>query len=241
MDKLKYGASKLGLQLSRRQLEQFSVYYQEMLEWNQNMNLTTITNYEEVQIKHFLDSLSVILAMKQPPDNTSVIDIGSGAGLPGIPLKISFPDIKVVLLESIAKKVSFLNHVKQKLELDNMEIVMGRAEEVAHLNAYRESFDIVVSRAVAPLPTLIELTLPFNSIGGSVIAQKKGRVEQELARANTAIRIMGGNLRELKDVQLAEFTDQRVLIAIDKISPTPPKYPRRPGIPAKRPLLDKQS
>ena len=240
MDKLNSGAEKLGLHLSQRQLEQFSIYYHELVDWNQRLNLTTITDYEEVQIKHFLDSLTVILALKQPLDNSSIIDIGSGAGLPGIPLKITFPDIKLVLLESVTKKAAFLNHVKQKLGLDNVEVVTGRAEEVAHLSEYRERFDIVLSRAVATLPALIELTLPFSTVGGSVIAQKKGEIEQEITQANGAIRTMGGNLREVKSVELAEFTDQRMLIVIDKISLTPPRYPRRPGIPAKRPLLDKQ-
>ena len=241
MDKLNSGAEKLGLHLSQRQLEQFSIYYHELVDWNQRLNLTTITDYEEVQIKHLLDSLTVILALKQPAGSSSIIDVGSGAGLPGIPLKITFPNIKLVLLESVAKKAAFLNHVKQKLGLDNVAVVTGRAEEVAHLSEYRERFDIVLSRAVAPLPVLIELTLPFSTVGGSVIAQKKGEIEQEIIQATGVIRIMGGNLREVKNVDLTEFTDQRMLIVIDKISLTPPRYPRRPGIPAKRPLLDKQS
>ncbi len=239
MEKLIAGAKKLGLHLNPRQLEQFNIYYQELLSWNQRMNLTTITDYEEVQIKHFLDSLTVTLA-SQPrisQAETRLIDVGTGAGIPGLPLKILLPNIRLVLLDATAKKAAFLHHLNQKLGLDNVEIVVGRAEEVAHLSEYRESFDIVLSRAVAPLPTLAELTLPFCTIGGCFVAQKKGRIEPEIIRANQAISTLGGNLREVKRIDLEEFTDERRLITIDKVSVTPQQYPRRPGIPAKRPLV----
>ncbi len=239
MEKLITGAKKLGLQLSPRQLEQFSIYYQELIDWNQRVNLTAITEYEEVQIKHFLDSLTVTLAFKPPISNTDLrlIDVGTGAGLPGLVLKILFPDIKLVLLEATAKKAAFLRHLYSKLKLDNIETIIGRAEEVAHLAQYREQFDVVLSRGVAPLPTLIELTLPFGSIGGSFIAQKKGDTETEISRAVKAISLLGGKLREVKRVDLEEFTDERQLIIIDKVSSTPHQYPRRPGIPSKRPLV----
>ena len=237
MEKLIVGAKKLGLHLSPRQLEQFHLYYQELIDWNQRVNLTAITDYEEVQIKHFLDSLTVTLAW--PPRNTDLrlIDIGTGAGMPGLPLKILFPEIRLVLLEATAKKAAFLRHLKDKLGLDNVEVVVSRAEEVAYLAQYREKFDLVLSRGVAPLPTLVELTLPFCTIGGSFIAQKKGDTRLEIKQANKAIRLLGGKLREVKEVGLEEFTDQRQLIIIDKVSPTPQLYPRRPGIPAKRPLV----
>jgi len=147
------------------------------------------------------------------------------------------PDIKLVLLDATAKKATFLHHLKDKLGLDGVEIIVGRAEDVAHEAQYREKFGLVLSRAVARLPTLVELTLPFCAIGGSFIAQKKGIIDSELSQAARAISLLGGSLREVKRVDLAEFTDARWLIVIDKVSPSPQQYPRRPGIPAKRPLL----
>jgi len=239
MKKLESGAKKLGLHLTPQQLEQFHIYYKELIDWNQRMNLTAISDYEEVQIKHFLDSLTVLLALKQPigKANFRLIDVGTGAGIPGIPLKILLPDIKLALLDATAKKAAFLHHIKQKLELDDVEIVVGRAEDVAHKAQYREKFKLVLSRAVASLPALVELTLPFCAIGGSFIAQKKGLIDPELSQAVRAISLLGGNLREMKKIDLEEFTDERWLITIDKVLPTPQQYPRRPGIPAKRPLL----
>ena len=239
MEKLNAGAQKLGLHLSPKQLEQFSIYYQELVDWNRRVNLTSITGYEEVQVGHFLDSLTVTLAMKLPAGGGSfgIIDVGSGAGLPGIPVKILLPDVKLVLLEATAKKANFLRHLIAKLVLDNVEVVVGRAEEVAHEAQFRERFELVLSRAVAPLPTLAELTLPFCTVGGSFVAQKKGTIDPEVSKASRAITMLGGNLREVKGVDLEEFSDKRWLIVIDKVKPTPQQYPRRPGIPAKRPIF----
>ena len=236
MEELKSGAKKLGIELNPGQLEQFDTYYHELVDWNQSINLTAITDYEEVQLKHFLDSLTIALVWRSA-EGDSVIDVGTGAGMPGIPLKIAFPDIKLVLLEATAKKVSFLHHIRQKLALGDVEIIVGRAEEVAHVAQYRERFRLVLSRAVAPLPTLVELTIPFCALGGSFIALKKGSVDEEVSRANKAISALGGRLRELKGIELEEFADERYLVVINKIALTPEQYPRRPGVPGKKPLV----
>jgi len=243
MEKLALGAKKLSLELNLRQLESFKIYYQELVSWNKRINLTAITDYEEVQLKHFLDSLTVTLALRKLKNlaGLKVIDVGTGAGMPGIPLKIFFPEIKLVLLDSVAKKAAFLRYLKDKLGLDDIEVIVGRAEEIGHESCYREKFEIVVSRAVAPLPSLVELALPFCGIGGIFIALKKGNIEEEIASAGEAIGLLGGSLREVKEISLEEFSDRRQLVIIDKVAPTPDRYPRRPGIPSKRPLLDKES
>lgn len=238
MDKLQSGAARLGLNLTPEQLQKFEVYYRELVEWNIRVNLTSITGYEEVQITHFLDSLTVVsgLPSPQPDKQLSITDVGTGAGLPGIPLRIVLPEIRLVLLEATAKKAEFLRHITAKLELDNVEIVRGRAEEVAHDDLYREKFDMVVSRALAPMNVLAELTLPFCAIGGRLIAQKKGDISQEMNQSSRAVKYLGGEVSEVLDVTLDEFDDDRRLVIIDKVKATPSKYPRRPGIPAKKPI-----
>jgi len=239
MEKLIEGAGKLGIKLKSKQIKQFELYYQELIEWNRKINLTAITDYSSVQIKHFLDSLTVTLALPEEgmenPD-FNIVDIGTGAGFPGVPLKILFPQPRLVLIEPTTKKTAFLHHLIGKLELENVEVVNNRAEEAAHLPLYREQFALVLSRAVALLPTLVELTLPFCRIGGRFIAQKKGEVGQEVNRAKEAIAILGGKLDQIKKIELDEFADVRYLVIIDKIYPTPSKYPRRPGVPRRRPI-----
>ena len=241
MEKLRAGAQKLGYRLTPEQLEQFSIYYQELVDWNQRLNLTRIIDYEEVQIKHFPDSLTVTLALKSSitSNHPRLLDVGTGAGFPGIPLKILLPHISLVLLEATTKKTTFLHHLKEKLGLHDIEIIVDRAEEIAHLEQYREKFDIVLSRGVASLPTLVELTLPFCTIDGQFIAQKKESIEQEISQATKAISTLGGNSGKVEviKIELEEFTNERYLAIIDKVSPTPVQYPRRPGLPAKRPIV----
>jgi len=239
MKKLIEGARKLGIGLDSGQVEQFELYYRELIEWNKKTNLTAITDYSSVQVKHFLDSLTVTLALSEEevasPD-FKIVDVGTGAGFPGVPLKILFAQPRLVLIEPTTKKTAFLNHIILRLELQNVEVLNDRAEEAARLPAYREQFDLVLSRAVALLPTLAELTLPFCRVGGRLIAQKKGEIEQEITGAKKAIAVLGGRLGQTKRIELAEFTDARYLVIIDKTSSTPGKYPRRPGVPKRRPI-----
>jgi len=241
MKKLIEGAGKLGIELNARQVKQFELYYQELIAWNKKINLTAITDYSSVQVKHFLDSLTVTLALPgkeaERPD-FNIIDIGTGAGFPGVPLKILFPQPRLVLIEPTTKKTAFLHHIIHKMELENVEVLNSRAEEAAHLSLYREQFALVLSRAVALLPTLVELTLPFCRIGGRFIAQKKGGGDQEINQAEKATAALGGKLDQIKKIELSEFADARYLVIIDKIYPTPNKYPRRPGVPRRRPIKE---
>jgi 16S rRNA (guanine527-N7)-methyltransferase len=236
MEKLRTGAEKLGIKLGKTELDLFQTYYEELVDWNQRMNLTSITVYEEVQVNHFLDALTVVLSWKPGSLPVRVIDVGAGAGIPGIPLKIVFPQIQLVLLEATTRKTTFLRHIVEKLSLKDVDIVVGRAEEVAHSPQYREQFDIVFARGVAELAALAELTLPFCSLGGLVIAHKKGDIQEEVKQAENAIKILGGRSKEVRPVQLPEFPDNRCLVVIEKVSATPEKYPRRVGIPAKKPI-----
>jgi len=239
MEKLSAGVEKLGYRLTSKQLSQFELYYSKLSKWNQRINLTAITEYEEVQIKHFLDSLTVTMAFHHLKGNppAKVIDIGTGAGLPGIPIKIMMPQVQLTLVESISKKTTFLQYIINELNLKDVDILTARAEDIGHDETYRGKFDIVLSRAVAALPTLLELTLPFCRTGGIFIAQKQDRAKFEIDRAAKAIRVLGGVLLEIIDIDLPEFTDHRCLFVFGKISSTIEQYPRRAGIPLKNPII----
>lgn len=239
MKELIEGARKLGIELNAGQVERFELYYRELIDWNRRTNLTAITDYPVVQVKHFLDSLTVTQALpggEAEGPGFNIADVGSGAGFPGVPLKILLPRPRLVLIEPTAKKAAFLHHIIGRLELENAEVVNMRAEEAGQLPLYREQFALVLSRAVAPLPTLVELTLPFCRPGGRFVAQKKGEIDQEVARAEKAIAALGGRLSQVKKLDLGQFSDVRYLVIIDKICPTPSKYPRRSGMPKKRPI-----
>ena len=235
---LLHGARQLGLEITPKQAQQFQLYYQELIEWNKRVNLTAITDYEEVQLKHFLDSLTLWLALEDKAwakEDFFLLDVGTGAGMPGVPLKILLPKVRLVLLDSIAKKTAFLKYLVDRLGLDHVEVLTGRAEDLAHQSDYRERFDLVVSRAVSKLSTTAELTLPFCQEGRLFIAPKKGQIEEELSQAMEAINILGGRLKEIKKVDLPKL-EPRFLVIVEKVSPTPQRYPRRAGVPAKRPL-----
>jgi len=229
------GAKHLGIALGPEHISCFQTYYQELVSWNQKFNLTTITGYEEVQVRHFLDSLSCLLALEPPWGPT--IDIGTGPGFPGLPVKIVRPELKLTLLEAIGKKARFLEHITQKLGLEGVEILQGRAEEFGKKAAYREGFQVGLARALAPLPTLVEYALPFLRLGGLLIAHKGTKVEEEVRGAQKALHILGGRLREVRDLRAFGLGGIHSLVLIEKVMPTPPNYPRRPGIPAKHPLL----
>ena len=234
------GAERLGIRLTPDQLSHFEEYYRELIEWNQRMNLTAITDYREVQVRHFLDSLTLAMVIPPPPEGVAVrlIDVGTGAGLPGIPLKILYPSIKLTLLESVMKKTRFLRHLVDRLKLEDVEVIAARAEDAAREPSHRERYDYAVARAVAPLCTLAELTLPFCRLGGHVIAPKKGNIAEEMEVASSAIPLLGGELQEVRSIYLPELGEERKLVIICKMRPTPTKYPRRAGTPAKQPLLN---
>lgn len=245
MDRLVQDARGLGLELGPQQVARFQRYYELLVDWNRRLNLTTIVDYNEVQTKHFLDSLTVVLALDEAQRSSvaagrttlSMVDVGAGAGLPGVPLAIAFPYCPVVLIESVGKKAVFLKHVIAELELERVQVVAARAEEVGHDPRYRERFNLALSRAVGSLPTLVELSLPLCRIGGIFVAYKKGNIENEVAQARPATDVLGGKLRRLVPIDIAGLEDRRCLVVVDKVSPTPDRYPRRPGLPSKRPLL----
>ena len=239
METLAAGAAGMGLTLTERQLDRFDRYYRELIARNRDINLTRITGYEDVQVRHFLDSLSCLSVMGAPVslDGKRVIDVGTGAGLPGIPVKILAPKVRLTLLEATGKKADFLRDVIAALELQTVEVITGRAEELGHEPAHREGYDFVLARAVAGLPSLAELMLPLCRVGGYCIAQKKGNVTGEVRQAEKAIRLLGGRVTSLRQVNIIAGETDRYLVVIEKTLHAPEQYPRRPGIPVKRPVL----
>ena len=235
IESFKKDLEELNIKLDKRQMCQFLQYYELLVEWNSFMNLTAITDYDEVIKKHFIDSLSLIKAIDLS-DEIKVIDIGTGAGFPGIPLKIAFPNLKVTLLDSLNKRIKFLNEVIDKLELKDIIAIHGRAEDFAKDKNYRQSYDLCVSRAVANLSTLSEYCLPYVKTGGKFISYKSEKITDEMNAAKNAIKILGGNISNQVEFILPDSDIYRNLFIIDKIKDTPIKYPRKAGLPTKEPL-----
>jgi 16S rRNA (guanine527-N7)-methyltransferase len=237
MQDLMDSASKLDIKLSSKQLEQFQAYYNDLVDWNHRVNLTAITDYREAQLKHFADSLSVVLALPKPISYACrIIDVGTGGGFPGLPLKIAFPQIKLTLLEATGKKCDFLRHIVRQLALSDVEVLYARSEEAAQMPEYREQFDVTITRGLAKMAVLSELTLPFCKIGGRLIAQKKDDIVDELNSAAKSIAILGGHPAQIIAVTIPELSDKRCLVVVEKTTCTPSQYPRRNGVPAKKPL-----
>ena len=242
---LRAGAAELGLTLTSEQIAAFRTYSRELLEWNQRINLTAITDEREVETRHFLDSLTCLLALAPrhadgtlDPDavSGSAVDVGAGAGFPGLPLAIVCPGLRVTLIESVGKKGRFLEHTVAALGLANATVVVGRAEDLARHPRQRDRHDYALARALAPLPVLLEYCLPFLRPGGLLVAPKKGDVDDELRAAQPAVRALHGRWLPPLPVNISLLPDGRLLIVVEKAGPTPPMFPRRAGLPAKQPL-----
>jgi len=238
MDLLTAGARELNITLANHQLTAFETCYRELVNWNQHFNLTAITDREGVLVRHFLDSLSCLKALPQADlaAGARVIDVGTGAGFPGLPLKIICPAMRLTLLEATGKKVTYLEHVVKALGLAGVKVIHGRAEELGRDATHRERYDWALARAVADMPALAEYLLPLVHVGGAVLAQKGEGAAAEVHKADAAIVTLGGRVRQLVPVELRGLAETRYLVVMDKVASTPEKYPRRPGMPQKRPL-----
>lgn len=234
LEKFQAGLENLNIVLSERQIEQFLTYYEFLVETNKVMNLTAITDFDEVIEKHFLDSLS-LYQIYDLSKESSVLDLGTGAGFPGIPLKIAFPEMKLVLADSLNKRIKFLQEVIEKLGLEKVEAIHARAEELARNKQYREQFDLCVSRAVANLSSLSEYCIPFVKVDGKFISYKSGEIEEEVNQAKKAISILGGKIIDVYKFDLYE--QKRSFVVIEKKKKTPGAYPRKAGMPTKQPLV----
>jgi len=228
------GLKEFNIELSDNQINQLLKYFEMLVEWNEVMNLTAITDYEDVMVKHFIDSVSLIKVIK--PESQKLIDVGCGAGFPGLPLKIVFPDLQVTLLDSLNKRINFLQAVIDELKLEKIEAVHGRAEDSAKKKEFRENYDICVSRAVANLSTLSEYCLPFVKKDGSFVAYKSEKAASELDESKKAIKLLGGEVKSGTDFYLPGTDMMRTLILIEKVSSTPGKYPRKAGLPSREPI-----
>jgi 16S rRNA (guanine527-N7)-methyltransferase len=233
---LRDGARQFNLSLSVAQLSAFERYSQELIAWNERVNLTSIVEPHEIAVKHFLDSLSIYPVLPKMPADLALIDVGSGAGFPGLPLKIVLPGLRLTLLEATGKKTTFLQHVVQLLGLTDITVLTARAEEAGRDPDQRERYDVAVARAVAPLPVLVEYTLPLVKVGGQVIVQKGQYPADEIKAAANALGILGGQISQVLPVVVPGLAAERHLVVIQKNKTTPPQYPRRPGLPAKKPI-----
>jgi 16S rRNA (guanine527-N7)-methyltransferase len=232
---VQYASTLFNIHMTERQMAAFVTYEKELLDWNSKFNLTAIRDSESIRRKHFLDSLSCVLAWKSNPPNR-LIDVGTGAGFPGIPLKIIYPNLKLTLVESVGKKVTFCQHIARLLKLEHVEVIQARAEELGQNANHREKYDYAVARAVATLNVLSEYLIPLVKIGGTMLAQKGGSGPAEAQSAENTMKLLGGKLKQLIPIHLPGVVEDRYLILADKVAATPPKYPRKPGIPAKQPL-----
>ena len=236
MEKLARDAQDLfNVQITGRQALALTTYEKELLEWNQKFNLTAIRDSESIRTKHFLDSLSCVLAWRSSPPG-QLIDVGTGAGFPGIPLKILYPNLKLTLVESVGKKAMFCEHIVRVLGLEYVEVVHARAEDLGQNERHREKYDWAVARAVANLNVLSEYLIPLVKVGGNILAQKGESGPAEAQSAEAAMKILGGKLKQLIPVHLPSVAEDRYLIVVEKVAATPPRYPRKPGIPMKQPL-----
>jgi 16S rRNA (guanine527-N7)-methyltransferase len=236
MPSLSHGVQQFNLTLNTAQQQAFDTYRRELIAWNEKVNLTRIVEPDEVDVKHFLDSLSIYPVLPELPADFSLVDVGTGAGFPGLPLKIALPNIHLTLLESTRKKTIFLQHVVDTLKLPNVTVVTTLAEEAGRQSAHREQYDVAVARAVAVLPVLAEYTLPLVKVGGTVIVQKGQNPADELKSAANALGILGGKIAQVLPVNVPGLDAERHLIVIRKRKPTPKQYPRRPGLPAQTPI-----
>lgn len=227
---------ELGVEIDSKQLEQFNQYYETLVEWNEFMNLTGITEYDEVLLKHFVDSLVLDPNKLITSDKIKLIDVGTGAGFPGLPIKIAFPNVEVVLLDSLNKRIKFLDEVINKLGLENIKTIHSRAEDGGRNKELREKFDIAISRAVANLSSLAEYNLPYVKLGGYFVAMKSGEIDEEAENAKKAIKLLGGQLEKITKFRLPNTDIDRSLVLIKKVKETSKKYPRKAGLPTKEPL-----